>query len=305
MATRWSTTDMPDLTGKVAVVTGGNAGLGLVTVRELAARGAQVVLTSRNPQRGRDALAGLGALRGAVEVMQLDLADLSSVRAFAQEVGARHTAIDLLVNNAGIMMVPPGTTTDGFERQFGTNHLGHFALTGLLLDRLLAAPGARVVTLSSLAHRGGRFDPNAPDAPGADYQKVQAYGTSKLANLLFTYELQRRLAARGLPVQALAAHPGLSGTGLADHLIGGRAERLLRPLYGLLTQSADQGALPTLRAAVDPSALGGQFYGPDRMGQQRGAPVVVTSTPASYDVGTAGLLWLQSENLTGVRYLSD
>ncbi len=304
MGRRWSTADLPDLTGRVAVVTGGNAGLGLATVRALAGHGAQVVLASRSMQRGQQARSGLGGLPGAVEVLALDLADLASVRTFAEQVGTRHTRLDLLVNNAGIMMVPPGTTADGFESQFGVNHLGHFALTGHLLDLLVAAPGARVVTVTSIAHRAGAFDPHAPDAPGAGYSRVRAYGNAKLANLLFAYELQRRCSARGVPVASLAAHPGLAGTGIADHMMSGPVGRRLRPLLKAPVQPPEKGARSLLRAATDPAAVGGQLYGPRGLGQRRGAPVVLTSSPASYDVAAAGLLWAQSEELTGVRYLS-
>ncbi len=303
MAPRWSVADMPDLTGVVAVVTGGNAGLGLATVHQLVARGAHVVVTSRDLARGRAAVDGLGPQRGSTEVLTLDLADLHSVESFAKEVRTRHTSLDLLVNNAGIMMVPPAVTVDGFESQFGTNHLGHFALTGHLIDLLLAAPAARVVTVSSQAHRAGVIDPTAHEAPGADYARTRAYGTSKLANLQFTYELQRRLTAAGSRAAALAAHPGTAGTGLSDHLFPTRF-RALQPVFRRLTQTPEDGALPTLRAATDPGALGGQYYGPDRLGQQRGRPVVVASNPESYDATAARELWERSEELTGVSFLS-
>ncbi|MBA2696010.1 MAG: oxidoreductase [Ornithinimicrobium sp.] len=305
MPSRWSTADIPDLRGSVAVVTGGNAGLGLATVRALAERGAQVVLASRKVERGKQSLATLRQGQGGVEVLQLDLADLGSVRDFAEQVGTRHTRLDLLINNAGIMMVEPGLTADGFEHQIGTNHLGHFALTGLLIDLISSTPGARVVTVSSLAHRWASLDPPRVEQVGPGYGKVQAYGRSKLANLLFAYDLQRRVTERGVPVSSLAAHPGSAGTGLADHLLNGPISGKLRgPLLALITQSPEAGALPTLRAATDPGALGGQFYGPDRMREQRGAPVVVTSSPASYDVRTGRALWARSEELTGVEYLS-
>lgn len=303
MAARWSPADMPDLTGRVAVVTGGNAGLGLATVHQLVARGAHVVVASRDVDRGRAAVDGLGPQRGSTEVLALDLADLHAVEGFAKEVSTRHTHLDLLVNNAGIMMVPPAVTADGFESQFGTNHLGHFALTGHLLELVLAAPAARVVTVSSQAHRAGVVDPTAHEAPGAGYRRMRAYGTSKLANLQFTYELQRRLVAAGSRASALAAHPGTAGTGLSDHLFPTRL-RALQPAFRRLTQTPQDGALPTLRAATDTGALGGQYYGPDRLGQQRGRPVVVASNPASYDAAAARELWERSAALTGVSFLT-
>ncbi len=228
------------------------------------------------------------------------------MRAFAEQVSVRHTQLDLLVNNAGIMMVDPGLSADGFELQVAANHLGHFALTGQLMDLVISTPGARVVTVSSLAHRWGSVDPATVEQVGADYSKVRAYGRSKLANLLFAYDLQRRFAERGIPAGSLAAHPGSAGTGLADHLLTGPISgKLHGPSMALITQSPAAGALPQLRAATDPAAIGGQYYGPDRLGQQRGAPVVVTSTKASYDVRTAQALWARSAELTGVRYLSD
>ncbi len=302
----WTTDDIPDLSGTVAVVTGGNAGLGLSTVHQLMAHGAHVVASSRNVERGQQAVEGLGPQRGSAEVLQLDLADLSSVRAFAHQVGERHTRLDLLINNAGIMMVPAATTSEGFELQIGTNHFGHFALTGQLMPLIRATAGARVVSVSSLAHTSGRIDEGNVDTVhelSSTYSKTKAYGNSKLANLLFAYELQRRFSGHRLDAMSVAAHPGVSSTGLAEHLIPPRLRRVIRPVFELVTQPPDAGALPTLRAATDPNAWGGQFFGPDSLGQSRGAPVVVASNDASYDAATAAAFWDVSQRLTGVSYL--
>lgn len=304
MKQSWSAFNIPNLSGKLAVVTGGNAGLGIHTVHQLLMHGADVIVASRSVERGEAAVAELGPQRGHAEVLPLDLADLSSVRAFADEVKAKHDKIDLLINNAGVMMTDAAVTKDGFELQFGTNHLGHFALTGLLIDQVLAAPNSRIVNLSSLAHNWGDMGqlPNAGlDEP---YKKVRAYGRSKLANLLFTFELQRRFAAMGTDTIALAAHPGSAGTGLANHLLDGRFTRVLQaPMKAVLTQPAEAGALPTLRAATDTAVFGGQYFGPDGLGEQRGAPVVVAAKSEAYDAGLARDLWAQSSRLTEVNFL--
>jgi NAD(P)-dependent dehydrogenase (short-subunit alcohol dehydrogenase family) len=232
-----------------------------------------------------------------VAIQELDLTSLDSVRAAADQLRSNYDSIDLLINNAGVMMTPKSATKDGFELQFGTNHLGHFALTNLLLDRVLAAPGSRVVTVSSVGHRfarnGIRFDDLQWER---DYSRVGAYGQSKLANLMFTYELQRRL--RGTDTIAAAAHPGGSRTELTRNLppLVAAASRVLEPLF----QSADMGALPSLRAATDPGVLGGQYYGPDGFGEQRGYPKVVASSKVSHDTEAQRRLWAVSEELTSV-----
>jgi NAD(P)-dependent dehydrogenase (short-subunit alcohol dehydrogenase family) len=231
-----------------------------------------------------------------VAVQELDLTSVESIRAAADQLRASHESIDLLINNAGVMFAPKSTTKDGFELQFGTNHLGHFALTSLLLDRVLAAPGSRVVTVSSQGHRfvrGIRFD----DLQWENgYSRVGAYGQAKLANLLFTYELQRRL--QGTNTIAVAAHPGGSRTELTRNLppLVAAVTRLAEPLF----QSAEMGALPTLRAATDPGVLGGQYFGPDGFGEQRGYPKVVASSEASHDTDAQRRLWAVSEELTSV-----
>ena len=297
MSTPWTAQDVPDQHGRVAVVTGANTGLGFETARILAARGAAVVLAVRDVEKGRQAAA---RITGDVSVQALDLTSLDSVRSAAADLRAAHPRIDLLINNAGVMYTPKQTTADGFELQFGTNHLGHFALTGLLLDRLLPVPGSRVVTVSSVGHRiraAIHFDDLQWER---SYSRVGAYGQAKLANLLFTYELQRRLAPLGTTV-AVAAHPGVSNTELMRNI-----PAALRVPVGwlapLLTQEAEMGALPTLRAATDPAVVGGQYYGPGGRGEVRGYPELVASSPDSHDRATQQRLWTVSEELTGVVF---
>jgi NAD(P)-dependent dehydrogenase (short-subunit alcohol dehydrogenase family) len=298
---KWTTADIPDQTGRTAVITGANTGLGYETAAALAAKGAHVVLAVRNLDKGKDAADRIAAASpGAqVQLQELDLTSLESVRAAAEQLKANYDAVDLLINNAGVMMTPKSTTKDGFELQFGTNHLGHFAFTGLLLDRVLATPGSRVVTVSSTAHRfvrGIRFDDLQWER---DYSRARAYGQSKLANLMFTYELQRRLA--GTNSIAVAAHPGGANTELGRNTPA--PIRIVFDVLGpLLIQGADMGALPTLRAATDPGVLGGQYFGPDGFGEQRGHPKVVASTQASHDTEAQRRLWAVSEELTGVVY---
>ena len=299
---KWTTADIPDQSGRTAVITGANTGLGFETAAALAAKGAHVVLAVRNLDKGKDAARRIEqATPGAtVELQELDLTSLASVRTAAEALTANHDAIDLLINNAGVMFTPKSATGDGFEMQFGTNHLGHFALTGLLLDRVLAAPASRIVTVSSQGHRfvdGIRFDDPQWER---DYGRVRAYGQSKLANLLFTYELQRRL--RGTATIAVAAHPGGSNTELARNTPA--PLRVAFAAFAPLMQGADMGALPTLRAATDPGVLGGQYFGPDGLGEQRGHPKVVTSSAVSYDAEAQRRLWALSEELTGVTFLS-
>ncbi|BBZ26510.1 short-chain dehydrogenase [Mycolicibacterium madagascariense] len=289
----WTTADIPDQSGRTAIVTGANTGLGFETAKALAARGAHVVLAVRNLDKGKDAATRIG---GDVTVAELDLTSLDSIRSAADELKSRYEGIDLLINNAGVMWTPKSTTKDGFELQFGTNHLGHFALTGLLLERLLPVEGSRVVTVSSIGHRilaDIHFDDLQWER---SYNRVAAYGQAKLANLLFTYELQRRLAHHGTTLAA-AVHPGGSDTELARHLPG-----FMAPAFSLVSQSAAMGALPTLRAATDPSVLGGEYYGPDGFGETRGYPKVVASSDKSHDVALQRRLWAVSEELTSVVY---
>ena len=294
----WTTADIPDQSGRTAVITGANTGLGFETAKALADKGARVVLAVRDTDKGRQAAARIG---GDVTVQELDLTSLASIRAASEELHTKFESLDLLINNAGVMTTPKATTKDGFELQFGTNHLGHFALTGLLLDRLLDVDGARIVTVSSNGHKMGgsiHFDDLQWERR---YNRMGAYTQSKLANLLFTYELQRRLAPRGKTV-ALAAHPGTSTTELARNLPRPVERAFLAAAPVLFAQTADKGALPTLRAATDPGALGGQYYGPDGVGQQRGNPVVVASSDQSYDLDLQRRLWAVSEELTKVVF---
>lgn len=304
----WTTANIPDLTGQTAVVTGANSGIGLVAARELGRSGARVLLACRDLQRGQGALDHLThqTPQATYELVQLDLADLSSVRDGAARIQERTGGVvDLLVNNAGVMAVPYRRTADDFEMQFGTNHLGHFALTGHLMTALLAAPAARVVTVSSTAHRFGRINFSNLNAE-RHYRKWPAYGQSKLANLLFTLELDRRAREAGRSLQATAAHPGLAATNLVaagpllniHPRIAGATERV----SGVMTQSAEQGALPTLRAATDPNVAGGDYLGPAGFMETRGAPVWVSSTAPAHDRATAQKLWQVSEKLTQVGY---
>jgi NAD(P)-dependent dehydrogenase (short-subunit alcohol dehydrogenase family) len=300
---KWTTADIPDQTGRVAVVTGSNTGLGFETAAALADKGAHVVLAVRNLDKGKDAelLIRKRSPNADVALQELDLSSLESTRAAAEQLRADHDRIDLLINNAGVMYTPKQTTKDGFEMQFGTNHLGHFAFTGLLLDRLLPVAGSRVVTVSSVGHRilaDIHFDDLQWDR---SYNRVRAYGQAKLSNLLFTYELQRRLAAHGAPTIAAAGHPGFSDTELMRHLPGS-LDAVFRLAAPLVTQDAAHGALPQLRAATDPAVVGGQYYGPSGIAQSQGSPVVVGSSKKSHDAELQRKLWAVSEELTGVTY---
>jgi NAD(P)-dependent dehydrogenase (short-subunit alcohol dehydrogenase family) len=304
VAANWTTTDISDQTGKVAVVTGASSGLGLVTARELARAGARVVLAVRNTTKGDRAAAAIRsqAPGAELEVRQLELADLESVWEFASAVAAAHERTDLLINNAGIMAAPRRLTKDGFESQFGTNHLGHFALTGLLLAALLRAQAPRVVTVSSTMHRGGTM--NFDDLQGErKYSRWGAYSQSKLANLMFCFELQRRATAAGSRLLSLAAHPGYANTNLQFAAPDRVYEKAFMWIGNhLFAQSADMGALPTLYAATAPDLPGGTYVGPGGRSEQRGYPRVVSAAGKAYDEDAWRRLWEVSEELTGVRY---
>jgi NAD(P)-dependent dehydrogenase (short-subunit alcohol dehydrogenase family) len=285
------------------VVTGANSGLGLATARELARKGARVVLACRNVAKGEAAVRDIEASApgAALELEQLDLASLDSVRSFAERYRSSHDGLDLLINNAGVMAPPRKRTADGFELQFGTNHLGHFALTAQLIGAMEGRDDARVVTLSSQAHRTGRI---SFDNLGGDrhYFRWRAYGQSKLANLLFALELERRLSAAGSTVKSMAAHPGYAATNLqfaAPPLV----DRLFMTVgNALIAQSEEMGALPTLYAATEPGLPGGTYAGPDGIGEQRGHPQIVSPSGAARDEDLARRLWEVSEEMTGVRF---
>lgn len=302
MGDGWDAGRIPDQTGRVAVVTGANSGLGLVTARELARKGALVVLACRDMDKGRSALADVERVASGPppELEELDLASLDSVRAFAERFAASHDGLDLLINNAGVMAPPRRRTADGFELQFGTNHLGHFALTGLLLPLMEGREDARVVTLSSPAHRMGRisFDNLNGDRR---YFRWNAYGQSKLANLLFALELDRRLRASGSTVKSLAAHPGYAATNLQSAAAPLVDRLVMKVGNAVIAQSAEMGALPTLYAATEPGLEGGTYVGPDGLGEQRGHPTIVKPSRAARDEQTARRLWEVSADLTGVR----
>lgn len=303
MSAKWTTADVPDQSGRVAVVTGANSGIGYEAASVLAANGAHVVVAVRDLGKGKQAVDEIarGHPGADLAVQELDLSSLASVRAAAEEMRATYPRIDLLVNNAGVMYPPKQSTADGFELQFGTNHLGHFALTGLLLDRLLDVEGSRVVTVASIAHNiqaDIHFDDLQSDR---SYNRVAAYGQSKLANLMFTYELDRRLLAGGAKTIAVAAHPGISNTELMRHVPGSGLPGF-HLLAGLVTNSPPIGALATLRAATDPAARGGQYFGPSGFRELVGHPVVVQSTGKSHDAAVQQRLWTVSEELTGVKF---
>jgi len=296
MAEKWTTAALPKMDGRTVVVTGANSGIGLAAARELGRVGDHVVLAVRDLEKGGRAAA---EVPGDREVRRLDLADLASVRAGAADVRARFGRIDLVVDNAGVLMAPRATTVDGFEGQMAVNHLGHFALVGLLLDRLLSTPGSRVVAVGSIGHVIARLDPDDLGG-GPRSTRFGAYARSKLANLLFVAELQRRLSAAGASTIAVSAHPGSARTEIGRHIRW--VERALAPVAGLLQQSAGMGALPVLRAAVDPAVTGGEAYGPAGRLQWRGHPVPVRSGRRARDPETARRLWETSERLTGVSY---
>ena len=307
-APKWTANDVPDQTGKVAIVTGANSGLGFETTRGLARKNATVIMACRDLKKGQAAHEKIKKeLPNAnVELMQLDLADLDSIRHFTEDFKQRYSRLDLLVNNAGIMAIPYRQTKQGFEMQFGTNHLGHFALTGLLLPVMLETPGQpRVVTTSSGLHMIG--DLNFADLNWSKgYTPQKAYGRSKLSNLLFTYELQRRLDAQGDKILSVASHPGYAATNLqtAGAIMEGKKfrERMSLLMNSIFAQSAEMGALPTLYASTAPDVKSGQYFGPSGLLEMRGYPKAVDSNKKSNDPELAAKLWAVSEELTGVNF---
>ncbi|AXG79267.1 oxidoreductase [Streptomyces paludis] len=315
--TRWTFDDIPDQTGRTAVVTGANSGIGYETARMLARKGARVVLACRSAAKGEAAVRtlrseGAGApgpaegsvsvqggvsTQGSVEFAALDLSDLDSVAAFAERFTAENDRLDLLVNNAGVMVPPFTRTEQGFELQLGTNHFGHFALTGRLLPLLERTAGSRIVTVSSAAHRIGRIDFDDLNWARRTYKPMAAYGQSKLANLMFTLELRRRLTAAGSAVRATAAHPGFTTTNLGR--TAGAPVHFLERLVGM---ASHDGALPTLLAATDPAAESGSYWGPAHLFESRGAPVRARVSRRARDEAVAGRLWEESEKATGVTF---
>jgi NAD(P)-dependent dehydrogenase (short-subunit alcohol dehydrogenase family) len=303
--TDWKFDNMPDLSGKIIVVTGGNSGLGFEAVKAFASKNALVIMACRSVEKGENAKKQILAQNpnSSITVMPLDLTDLSSIHNFVAEFKKQHNQLNVLLNNAGIMMVPYGLTKDGFELQMGTNHLGHFALTGLLLDVLKSTPTSRVVNVSSMAHKSGIMDfENLLFENGKDYSPMKAYGRSKLSNLLFTYELQRFFEKNKIDCVAIAAHPGVSDTNLFVHAAPKWAMNLLRPLFLMMIQPASMGALPEIRAAVDQKAKGSEYYGPNGRREVKGYPIIVQSNAASHDKESARKLWEISEKLTGVNF---
>ena len=303
MSTKWTTEQIPDQTGRTAIVTGANSGLGLVSARELARRGASVVLACRNAEKGAAALEAISlvAPTARLELAALDLGSLASVQAFAERFRSTHDGLDLLLNNAGVMAPPRQVTAEGFELQFGTNHLGHFALTGQLIGAMEGREDARVVTLSSLAHKMGRIDFDDLQSERR-YNRWRAYGQSKLADLMCALELDRRLRAAGSTVKSLAAHPGYAATNLQSAAVPTLDRIVMVFTNALAAQSAERGALPSLYAATEPGLEGGIYVGPDGIGEFRGHPRQVSPNGSARDEQVAARLWEVSEELTGVRY---
>jgi len=295
---RWTFADIPDQTDRTAIVTGANTGIGLETARMLALKGANVVLACRNLEKGKVAVEHVQSARprGSATLAALDLSDLDSVAAFAAAFAASHERLDLLVANAGVMVPPFGRTKQGFELQLGTNHLGHFALVGLLLPLVLRTEGARIVVVSSTAQNIGRIDRDDLNWERRPYRPWAAYGQSKLANQLFALELHRRLSAAGSRVRVTSAHPGFTATDLQRTSL---AARLFNPIFGM--RPAD-GALPTLRAATDPAAASGSYWGPRGLFEMRGPPAPARISASALDPSTAAWLWDESAKLTGVAF---
>lgn len=308
--TAWTFDRIPDLHGRQAIVTGANSGLGYWTALHLARRGAGVVLACRSRARADEAAQRILAAtpEAKVEVLDLDVSDLDSVKVFAARYAERHGQLHVLCNNAGLAMPPLSHTRHGFESQFGTNFLGHFALTGHLLPLLRATPGARVVHTASIAHRFGRIDFDDPHFRSRPYRDMAAYGQSKLANLLFAFELQRRLTRAGIDALSIAAHPGYAATNIsANNTLGASrvGQAMVRLGDRLLGQTAEAGARPILLAATSPDVRGGDYWGPRGLMELKGAPKRVGSTRAARDQAVAARLWTMAQDSTGVRYLDS
>jgi len=296
---KWTEANIPDLTGKVIIVTGGNSGLGYESVKAFARKGADVILTSRSVEKGEKSGKKIGPVKGNVNVLELDLEDFNSIERFSENFKKKHDRLDVLLNNSGIMTTPYFLTKEGLEGQTGTNHFGHFALTARLMDLIRSTPGSRVVNVSSLAHRAGKMNFDNLLFENGRYSPIRAYARSKLMNLLFTYELQRFFEKNDIDSIAVAAHPGVSYTNLYRHLRRKIWFKLLRFGWKLVSQRKGMGALPQIRASVDNNVKGGEFYGP-HLGL-RGYPVKVKSSRSSYNMEDARRLWNISEEITGVK----
>jgi len=300
---RWTKKDIPDLSGKVIIVTGGNSGLGFESVKAFAEKGAQVILACRSLAKGEKAKASIGEVRGDIVLMPLDLASETSIYAFSKSFKEQFSRLDILLNNAGVMMRPFELSLLGVESQLATNYIGHFMLNSLLLDVIVKTPQARVVSVSSLAHRKGDLrldDINYND--GRDYEPMLAYRRSKLANLYFAYELQRFFERHNVDAISVVAHPGVSPTNIMNHRFPKVLQWFIRPLAQLFLQKVEVGALAQIRAAVDANVRGGQFYGPSHKREKKGYPILVQSTAASHDESIARSLWDFSEELTACQY---
>ena len=301
----WSLDDIPDLTGKTIIVTGANTGLGYESVKAFAQNGANVVMACRSVEKGEVARKQIIRLypSSIIQVMQLDLADLKSIHRFAVTFRESHAHLDVLLNNAAVMMAPYGLTKDGFESQMGTNHLGHFALTGVLLDVLKKSPGARVVNVSSLSHKQGMMDfDNLLFENAKDFSPMKAYGRSKLANLLFTYELQRFFESKGIDCLSIAAHPGIANTNNPGKMERNLLMKVYKISFSYIIQPPAMGALPQIRASVDPNVKSGDIYGPGGMLELSGHPVLVQPKRTALDIDNARKLWVVSEKLTSVTF---
>lgn len=294
---KWTTENMPDLLGKTIIVTGGNSGLGYEAVKAFANKGAEVILACRELKKGEAAKKNIGSSKGKIHVMKLDLQDFKSIESFVNEFKAAFTKLDILLNNAGIMTTPYFKTTNGLEGQMGTNHFGHFKLTALLLNFIKNTPNSRVVNVSSTAHKMGKMNFENLLFEKGGYTPLKSYGQSKLANLLFTYELQRKFEKNNINSIAVAAHPGVAQTNLDQFIKSKIWFRALMPIFKFMIQTQEMGALPEIRAAVDPAVKGGQYYGPHK--GMKGFPIVEVSTTASYNEADAKKLWEISERITG------
>lgn len=297
MSSKWTTDNIPDQTGRTVIITGSNSGIGFEAAKALALKNARVFLAVRNLEKGEAAKAAIVSEfpQANVEVALLDLSSLRSVASFSEAFIKANDHLDLLINNAGIMIPPYGKTEDGFESQMGTNHLGHFALTSKLFPLLVKTADSRIVNVSSGAHKAGNIDFDDIHWESRKYSPWRAYGDSKIANLYFTFELFRRIERSDSKVKVVAAHPGYTATGL-------QKSRFLKMLNALVAQSGPMGALPTLKAAIDPDVSSGDYFGPSGLGEMRGYPQKVTSNKLSHDEDIARKLWTRSEELTGVTF---